>query len=113
MTKYMDLKEKLISSFLVFENKLGDELDSNLHQIRSEAFSYFEKNGFPSRKDEEWKYTSLKTILNHEYNVFPKNEAAIEYADVKRYLLHDLDSYKIVFIDGVYSSFLSDTTHEG
>ena len=112
-TEKMDLKEKLISSFLVFENKLGDELDSNLHQIRSEAFSYFEKNGFPSRKDEEWKYTSLKTILNHEYNVFPKNEAAIEYADVKRYLLHDLDSYKIVFIDGVYSSFLSDTTHEG
>ncbi len=27
--------------------------------------------------------------------------------------LHEIDTYKLVFIDGKFSSFLSSTTHEG
>lgn len=71
------------------------------------------KEGFPTRKDEEWKYTSLRSVLNHDYSVFPESESAIEFKDVKKYFLHEIDSYKVVFIDGVYSSFLSETTHDG
>ena len=36
-----------------------------------------------------------------------------EYRDVKKYFIHEIDSYKIVFIDGKYSSHLSETTHDG
>ena len=107
----MDLKDKLITSFFAFENKVGTDLDSDIHNIRSEAFSFFEKAGFPTKKDEEWKYTSLRSVLNHNYNIFPESEAILDYAAVKKYFLHDMDSYKIVFIDGIYSSFLSETTH--
>jgi Fe-S cluster assembly protein SufD len=112
MTK-MDLQEKLVSSFMVFENQGKLDLDSNIHAIRTEAISAFEKQGFPTKKDEEWKYTSLKSVLNHDYSVFPKVETAIEFKDVKKYFLHEIESYKVVFIDGVYSSFLSSTTHDG
>ena len=28
-------------------------------------------------------------------------------------MIHEIDSYKIVFVDGMFSSFLSDTSHEG
>ncbi|MFT6756122.1 MAG: Fe-S cluster assembly protein SufD [Urechidicola sp.] len=109
----MDLQEKLVSSFMVLEN-LGElDLDSNVHAIRTEAISAFEKQGFPTKKDEEWKYTSLRSVLNHDYSVFPKAESEVEFKDVKKYFLHEVDSYKLVFIDGVYSSFLSDTTHDG
>jgi Fe-S cluster assembly protein SufD len=39
----MDLQEKLVSSFMVLEN-LGElDLDSNVHAIRTEAISAFEK----------------------------------------------------------------------
>ncbi|MCK5638870.1 MAG: Fe-S cluster assembly protein SufD, partial [Flavobacteriaceae bacterium] len=89
------------------------DLDSNVHDIRTKAIETFEKQGFPSKKDEEWKYTSLKSVLKYDYNIFPKTESTIELKDVKKYFLHEIESYKIVFIDGVYSSFLSDTTHEG
>ncbi len=109
----MELKEKLVASFLAFENKVSVDTDSNVHDIRSNAFDHFEQHGFPSKKDEEWKYTSLKSILKHDYNVFPEGESAIEFATVKKYFLHEIDSYKIVFIDGVYSSFLSETSHDG
>ncbi len=108
----MDLKEKLVASFMAFENKGNVDLDSKIHGIRSEAIEQFEKTGFPNRKDEEWKYTSLNSLLKNDYSVFPKSDTAIELKEVKQYFLHEIESYKIVFIDGVYSSFLSDTTHD-
>lgn len=107
----MELKEKLVSSFLAFENQV--DVDAYVHDIRSEAIKSFEELGFPSKKEEDWKYTSLNSILKHDYSVFPDKENAIEYSDVKKYFIHDIDSYKIVFIDGKYSSYLSETTHDG
>ncbi|TYP76946.1 Fe-S cluster assembly protein SufD [Aquimarina intermedia] len=106
----MDLKDKLVSSFMAFEETV--DMDSSVHDIRSEAIKIFEEKGFPSKKDEAWKYTSLNAILKHDYSIFPKKEDAIEFKDVKKYFIHDLDSYKIVFIDGQYSSHLSETTHD-
>ncbi|WP_297690786.1 Fe-S cluster assembly protein SufD [uncultured Eudoraea sp.] len=107
----MDLKEKLVSSFLAFENNV--DVDHPVHDIRSEAIKNFELKGFPNRKDEAWKYTSLNSLQKIDFSIFPKKVNALEYKDVKRYFLHEIDTYKIVFIDGVYSSFLSETTHDG
>ena len=107
----MDLKEKLVSSYLAFENQV--DIDSQVHDIRNEAFKTFEENGFPSKKEEAWKYTSLNSVLKHDYSVFPKQENALEYREVKKYFLHDIDTYNIIFIDGKYSSHLSQTTHDG
>ena len=107
----MDLKEKLVSSFLAFENHV--DVDTVVHDIRSEAMKTFETQGFPSKKEEAWKYTSLNSILKQDYSVFPKQENALEYSDVKKYFIHDIDTYNIIFIDGKYSSHLSKTTHDG
>lgn len=95
---------------MAFENQV--DVDTKIHDIRTEAIKAFEDQGFPTKKDEAWKYTSLKSILKHDYSVFPKQENALDYKDVKQYFIHDIDTYKIVFIDGKYSSHLSQTTHE-
>src|SRR5690606_23008875 len=107
----MDLKEKLLSSFLVFENQQED--DAYLIDVRNKAIKSFEEKGFPSKKEEAWKYTSLNSILKADYSIFPQQENSIEFNDVKKYFIHDIDAYKIVFIDGKYSSHLSQTTHDG
>ncbi|PTX45209.1 iron-regulated ABC transporter permease protein SufD [Christiangramia gaetbulicola] len=106
----MELKDKLISSFLAFEE--GLEPDNGMDLIRNQAIKDFEELGFPNRKDENWKYTSLNSVLKHDYSVFPKKEEAIEYRDIKKYLIHDIDTYDLVFIDGIFSSHLSQTTHD-
>lgn len=107
----MELKEKLVSSFMAFEDTV--DVNSSIHDIRTEAIKTFEAEGFPSKRLEDWKYTSLNSILKHDYSVFPKNENAIEFKDVKKYFIHEIDAYKIIFIDGKYSSHLSQTTHDG
>lgn len=96
---------------MAFEDMV--DIDSPVHNIRTEAIKMFETEGFPTKRQEAWKYTSLNSILKHNYSVFPKHENALEYGDVKKYFIHDIDSYKIIFVDGKYSSHLSQTTHEG
>jgi Fe-S cluster assembly protein SufD len=110
-TNKMDLKEKLVSSFIAFENKVN--IDSYVHDIRTEAIKNFENIGFPTKKNESWKYTSLKQILDTDYSIFPSENTALDYSKIKKYLIDDIDSYKIIFVDGKYSSHLSETTHEG
>ncbi|MGB7841192.1 MAG: Fe-S cluster assembly protein SufD [Salinimicrobium sp.] len=106
----MELKDKLLSSFLAFEENV--DMHSEIHDIRSRAIKEFEQTGFPTKKQEAWKYTSLNKLLKHDYTVFPKKEDTIDYRDVEKYFIDDIDTYKIVFVDGIYSSHLSATTHE-
>lgn len=108
----MELKDKLITSFVAFEQQLQGEHDT-LHNIRLEGLKTFENKGFPTKREEAWKYTSLNSILKNDFCVLPKSKVAIDYKDVKEYFLGDSDTYKLVFINGVFSAHLSSTTHEG
>lgn len=106
----MKLKEKLLSSYLAFEENI--DLENDIHNIRNEAIKFFENAGFPHKKQEAWKYTSLNSLLKEDYSIFPRKEETIEYRDIKKYCIHDIDTYQIVFVDGIYASHLSQTTHD-
>lgn len=106
----MDFKDKLLSSYIAMEDYL--EYNSPIHDIRNKAIKIFEEKGFPSKKEESWKYTSLNSILKPDYSIFSNKDRNVNLESVRRYFLHEIDTYKIVFIDGVYSSFLSETTHD-
>jgi Fe-S cluster assembly protein SufD len=96
---------------MAFEEKV--DVTAQLHDIRTSAIKNFENKGFPTKKEEAWKYTSLNSVLKNDFSVFPKRENSIEFKDVKEYFLHEVDTYKLVFVDGKFSSFMSSTTHEG
>ena len=106
-----NLKEKILSSFLAFENE--KDIDSYVHSIRSKAIKKFESEGFPTKKSESWKYTSLKRTLKYDYKLFPSKKDTIDFKDIQDYLINDIESYKIIFVNGKYYSNLSETTHEG
>jgi len=106
-----DLKESLVSSHLVFNEKKS--IAKWMDDLRHEAIDIFDKRGFPHRKLEQWRFTNLAPLLKKDYKLFPEpEETSVEYKDIKKYLLHDVDTYNIVFVNGVYSSYLSSTTHD-
>lgn len=106
----MNFKEKLLSSYIALEDYL--DYDSPIHEVRNKAIKIFDEKGFPTRKDESWKYTSINALLKPDYTIVSNKEKNVELEKVRRYFLHEIDTYKIVFIDGVYSAFLSETTHD-
>jgi Fe-S cluster assembly protein SufD len=107
----MSLKEKMVSSFLAFE--LDTDINSKVHDIRTKSIKDFEKIGFPTRKNEYWKYTPIKKVLDVKLTIFKKKRHLIEFEKVKDFFLGGIESYKIVFIDGVFDPLWSDTTHKG
>ena len=56
----MNFQEKLLDSFIAFEQDV--DLLNPIHKDRKDALKRFEELGFPSKKDESWKYTSLKSL---------------------------------------------------
>ena len=104
------LKDDLLSSFMAFEAKLNGQPNSRIHKIRKKAFAQFEERGFPTIKEEDWKYTSLNPVIREEYSFSNDLDHKLEYKDVQRYLLHEIDTLRLVFIDGVFSSWLSNTS---
>ncbi len=80
---------------MAFENNV--DVEHPVHDIRSEAIKNFEEKGFPSKKEEAWKYTSLKGLQKIDFSIFPKEVNALEYKDVKKFFLHEIDTYKICF----------------
>ncbi|MDC0593619.1 Fe-S cluster assembly protein SufD, partial [Flavobacteriaceae bacterium] len=81
----MSLADKLVSSFLAFE--LDVNIQSPVHNIRTEAIKEFEKLGFPDKKLEAWKYTSLKNVLKEDYTIFSKKKNVLEFKNIKNYFL--------------------------
>ncbi|MGI8668940.1 MAG: hypothetical protein ACR2J3_03730, partial [Aridibacter sp.] len=40
-----------------------------LKNLRREAFNYFTENGFPTVKNEEWKYTNVGEVVSSQLSV--------------------------------------------
>jgi len=92
----MQLTEKLISSFLAFE--LDIDINSSVHGIRKKAIKKFEELGFPNRKLESWKYTSLNQIIKEDYTIFSKKKMFLILKKLKIILLTILNHIKLYLL---------------
>ncbi len=95
----MDLKEKIISTYVECQN-------TDIQSIRQKALEDFKALGFPTKKLEAWKYTSLKSALKEDYELSPK-DVDLKIEEVKPYITDAFDTYKIVFVNGIYNKNLS------
>ena len=71
---------------------------------KNQAFELLKELEFPTRKTEDWRYTSVKKILKKKYVQF--NEA--EQVDLSNEITPSLDAHNIILVNGVYSKELSD-----
>ncbi len=74
---------------------------------REEAINNFVKLGFPTLRDEDWRFTNIVPIVKSQYSISTDVTTKLENIDINRYLIHGLDSHLMVFVDGVYSAELS------
>ena len=71
---------------------------------KNQGFELLKELEFPTRKTEDWRYTSVKKILKKKYVQF--NEA--EQVDLSNEIIPSLDAHNIILVNGVYSKELSD-----
>ena len=79
-----------------------------LQQLRSAAIARFEALGFPTTRQEAWRFTSVAAIAE---TPFALSEApavrAPALADLEPFLLGDAAPHRLVFVNGRYSARLS------
>lgn len=78
--------------------------DSVLTQKQKEAFQNFEKTGFPSVKNEEWKYTNLTSLLKEDFSTSPA--ASLGKEDIQGFL-YPIEANALVFVNGLFVKELS------
>ena len=64
---------------------------------KKQLLDSFFLTGFPTTKDEEWKYTSLKKIISNDYVIESESDTA-NYSLIEKYSLKF--KYRIIFFDG-------------
>lgn len=105
MTEKTDRKDWYLSRFADFEQGLNGEASTEVHASRRQAIARFGELGFPSGRDEEWRYTNLAALLREDFD--PLHAAVEAPRNVDSLLCAGLDSYLLVFVDGRYAPDLS------
>ena len=82
-----------------------------LELVRGSAMDRFEQLGFPSVRDEEWKYTNLATLAKESFE--PVTSADQLDADVRRHAYPESEGAHLVVVNGFLNEELSVTTGLG
>jgi Fe-S cluster assembly protein SufD len=81
---------------------------------RRQAFEAFERAGLPNRRIEEWKYTDLRVLMREVLPLaLPPDAGAIKRARVALKTVAVKGAAKLVLVDGVFVSELSDAAEAG
>lgn len=97
---------QMLERLIAESHKLNDNTQADaLVQKRQEAEKRLLAKGFPTRKDEDWQYTSLLPWMQHAFEIkAPSAEPCLEV--LQPHLLPDT-AIRLVFVDGVFSENLS------
>lgn len=104
-TETIDLKSELLADFRRRELAMNGEAKTPFHHTRQQALEQFETLGFPTPRNEEWKYSNVRNLTSHTYNFSGKHAITAEtIADIS---IPNLTGNVLYFVNGKYEAGLS------
>ena len=102
-----DAETALAQAYAAARNQLPG--DDAVASQREAAFALFAKEGLPHRRVEEWKYTDLRALMRDAKPLAsPPDAAAKAQAKKAAAFLGDVETRRLVFVDGAFVPDLSD-----
>ncbi len=94
--------------FDLLEKSLNGESQSPLHAYRRKALAQFTESGFPTQKDEEWRFTNIAPIVQTQFERRGlRDTVPVTQADIAPFLFPDAQAATLVFVDGHFAPSLS------
>lgn len=97
--------------YLAHYSRVKEELSGNgkawSHEIRDAAIACFSELGFPTNRDEEWRYTNVTPIVDTPFEPARYDIEGLTSDAVARASLGMLEAGRAVFVNGYYSRELS------
>ena len=98
-----NLKDKFITDFDLLNNGAKDETQKHWNDIRTNALNAFKHLSFPTKRDEEWKYTSVKEITDKDFSVI-QSELLDQHLDLSAYMIEGVEPIILTFVNGQFSA---------
>ena len=94
----------MLENFKFDINQIDDikNITKEEKKFRIQNLNYFNENGFPNKRDEDWKFSDLKEIISKNFNKF--NFKNINSTDDKINFIKDFDHNFIININGELTS---------
>lgn len=105
MVEVMDKKAHYVAAFEQQEKELAGLGPSWLYQLRKEAMAHFEQIGFPGRRDEEWRFTNIRSVVETPFQR-AEPSAQVSFDALRTYAFADYADL-LVFVNGHFSPELS------
>jgi len=101
------LKEQFMNFIRNFDQQklLNHKTPAWLKTLRQQAWQRFAQTGFPTVKEEEWKYTNIAPIAERQFELIFENGQPRDSEALKDYL--NPDELNLTFINGIFSPGLS------
>src|SRR5216683_2075901 len=97
--------EKYLSAFENRATKLNEPVW--LCGLRQAAMDRFMELGFPTLKDEEWKYTDVRPIAETPFVFGGYDPSGLDEGTIQSLTFDDSGCHRLVFINGHFSRELS------
>jgi Fe-S cluster assembly protein SufD len=104
-TETIDLKTKLLADFQVRELLMNGEAGSAFHQKKRAAIHRFEELGFPTTRNEEWKYSNVKELIGETYHF--NADSSLQLTDLQDLRIPEQVANILYFVNGQYKPELS------
>lgn len=106
LTQDSDNRAWYLSNFDFFESKLNGSAALSFHEKRRAAISKFAELGFPSTRNEEWKYTNVATLASNKFKL-ASEAPAVTQNDIAPFLFGAMEQSLLVFVNGRFLPKLS------
>ena len=108
MAVTMSLTDPYVAAFESFTRSTAETEAPWLRRLRSTAIGHFEKSGFPTTKDEDWKHTNVAPLTRTPFAFDPAAEAPRIPGDlIEAYTFGVLKCSQLVFVNGRLAPKLS------
>src|SRR6266545_7650878 len=107
MIDLMEEKEVYLAEFSRFEKELGNRVSAWPHALRTAAIERFAEVGFPTSRDEDWKFTPLAPLAQVPFKLASDLDW-VSAGETLRSLGFDIAKYPpLVFCNGRLAQKLS------
>ena len=102
----IDVKQTYLAAAAAVADSVPGTTHSWLRQLRERSRDRFAETGFPTTRDEAWRYTSLAALTRHAFAPAAADAGSVSKDNLQSVGL-DLPAHRLVFVGGRYHAALS------
>lgn len=102
----------LVEGYVTAHARLAEDFPGQsvdwVRQFRESSLRHLQAVGFPVTREEAWKYTDVRPILKHAFSPAATGDNGLSAEDIADLKVPRHGSHRLVFVNGHFSSQLSD-----